>query len=233
MFTWICPKCGKEVPPAYSDCPNCAPERPADAPVAGEPANQVPAPNVTAALERPAAPPQPAAVPVAEPSVAPPPVAAQRRGGVSVPGWLLSLLIAAVLIIVGLTVVLLTRSSSNAPAPAPQAAALEKPAPAAISDSNPTFRYVELTGLRLTEDAKHKAFVQVVVVNHSAGDLGTVAATVNLKAVAKQAEEAVGTFSFKTTLGPYESKEIKAPFDTKLRVYELPDWQFLRVEIAK
>jgi len=23
MFTWICPKCGREVPPAYSDCPNC------------------------------------------------------------------------------------------------------------------------------------------------------------------------------------------------------------------
>ncbi len=24
MFTWICPKCGREVPPAYNDCPNCA-----------------------------------------------------------------------------------------------------------------------------------------------------------------------------------------------------------------
>lgn len=24
MFTWICPQCGKEVPPAYTDCPNCA-----------------------------------------------------------------------------------------------------------------------------------------------------------------------------------------------------------------
>jgi hypothetical protein len=145
----------------------------------------------------------------------------------------MSVLIAAVLIIVGLTVILLTRSPGNGSAPAPAAAALEKPAPAAISDANPTFRYVELTGLRLTEDEKHKAFVQVVVVNHSAGDLGAVAATVNLKAVAKQTEEAVGTFAFKTTLGPYESKEIKAPLATKLRVYELPDWQFLRVELAK
>ena len=24
MFTWICPKCGTEVPPSYNDCPNCA-----------------------------------------------------------------------------------------------------------------------------------------------------------------------------------------------------------------
>src|SRR5690348_15430553 len=23
MFTWICPKCGREVPPAYTECPNC------------------------------------------------------------------------------------------------------------------------------------------------------------------------------------------------------------------
>ena len=24
MFTWICPQCGREVPPAYADCPDCA-----------------------------------------------------------------------------------------------------------------------------------------------------------------------------------------------------------------
>jgi hypothetical protein len=24
MFTWICPQCGREVPPAYNECPNCA-----------------------------------------------------------------------------------------------------------------------------------------------------------------------------------------------------------------
>src|ERR1051326_2885448 len=24
MFTWICPKCGREVPPAYNECPDCA-----------------------------------------------------------------------------------------------------------------------------------------------------------------------------------------------------------------
>ncbi|MBC8166095.1 MAG: hypothetical protein H7Y20_09515 [Bryobacteraceae bacterium] len=28
MFTWICPKCGGEVPPAYNDCPRCAPQKP-------------------------------------------------------------------------------------------------------------------------------------------------------------------------------------------------------------
>jgi hypothetical protein len=24
MFTWICPQCGREVPPAYNECPDCA-----------------------------------------------------------------------------------------------------------------------------------------------------------------------------------------------------------------
>ena len=26
MFTWICPQCGREVPPAYNDCPDCSNE---------------------------------------------------------------------------------------------------------------------------------------------------------------------------------------------------------------
>jgi hypothetical protein len=56
---------------------------------------------------------------------------------------------------------------------------------------------------------------------------------VNLKAVARQSQELVGTFAFKISLGPYESKEIKAPLSTRLRVYELPDWQFLRAEATK
>ncbi len=24
MFTWICPQCGREVPPSYTECPDCA-----------------------------------------------------------------------------------------------------------------------------------------------------------------------------------------------------------------
>ena len=28
-------------------------------------------------------------------------------------------------------------------------------------------------------------------------------------------------------LGPHESKDMESPLETKLRAYELPDWQFL------
>ena len=47
MFTWICPQCGKEVPPAYTDCPNCAEK-------AAQAAQQVQTPAVPAAQPEPA-----------------------------------------------------------------------------------------------------------------------------------------------------------------------------------
>jgi hypothetical protein len=48
----------------------------------------------------------------------------------------------------------------------------------------------------------------------------------------KSDEEAVGTFSFKVpSLGAYESRELSGVLNTKLRVYELPDWQNLVAEI--
>lgn len=55
MFTWICPKCGTEVPPAHSECPNCAIQQQS---AAGVPVS--------------APPPIPAAPPPALPPQAPP-----------------------------------------------------------------------------------------------------------------------------------------------------------------
>lgn len=207
MFAWICPKCGQEVPPAYAECPNCAAgARPAEAP-AGAPA------------------PTPAAGP---PAGAPPP---QRSSSVSAPWWFLALTIAGTFLAVGMLVMLLQQRRTAAPPPQPSpSVALETPGPATAAASG-ELRDVELTGLRLTEDAQRKAFVRFVVVNHSGLGLGRLAATVHLKAVARQAQEPVGTFSFETTLGPYEAKDLQVPLETKLRVYELPDWQFLRAEL--
>jgi hypothetical protein len=77
MFTWICPRCGREVPPSYTECPDCGKaEQASAAGTAG------PAPPTT--YGQPAAvskPPAPAPVPsqpsyldlLQEPSPAPPP----------------------------------------------------------------------------------------------------------------------------------------------------------------
>ena len=94
-------------------------------------------------------------------------------------------------------------------------------------------KYVEVVGLRLIEEPNKKPQVRFVVVNHSGAEIADLAGNVNLWArTAKSEEEAVGTFSFKiASLGPYETKEMSGLLSTKLRVYELPDWQNLVPEV--
>ena len=116
------------------------------------------------------------------------------------------------------------QESASAPAPTAGGAAAKK---------NSTLqKYVEVTGLRLTEDSG-KAVAHYLVVNHSGADIADLSANVNLWArTAKSDEEAVGTFTFKiASLGAYESKDLTAPVNTKLKVYELPDWQNLTAEV--
>jgi hypothetical protein len=142
----------------------------------------------------------------------------------------MALTVAGTFLAVGMLIMLLQQRRTPAPPQPSPSVVLETPGPATAAASG-ELRDIELTGLRLTEDAQQKAFVQFVVVNHSGIGLGRVAARVHLKAVARQAQEPVGMFSFETTLGPYEAKDLKVPLETKLRVYELPDWQSLRAEL--
>jgi hypothetical protein len=148
--------------------------------------------------------------------------------------WLVSLNIAALFILVGVTFLVLHSRKRAEPAPRPDAALENLPTqPSAAADASPVLKNLELTGFRLTEDSKQAVILQCVVINHSGADLGDVRATASLNAItARQALEPVGTFTFRTTLGPYESKDLKVPVTTKMRAYELPDWQFLRAEIT-
>ena len=106
------------------------------------------------------------------------------------------------------------------------------PTPAAAKKNSTLQKYVEVTGLRLTESSG-KAVAHFVVVNHSGAEIADLSANVNLWArTAKSDEEAVGTFTFKiASLGAYESKDLTMPVNTKLKVYELPDWQNLTAEL--
>ena len=209
MFTWICPKCGAEVPPSYSECPQCAGQGAAPPPLEEATARSAPPPAAPAPAPQPARP--------------------------GLPGWALALLFAlAFAVVLGGSYFAYQKLRSPA-APRPAAPALEPPSlpsPEAVQ-AHPMVRHLEITGLRLTEDLKQKAFVQFVVVNHSTAEIGDLAANVSLKAIsAKSEQKPVGTFSFKIPLlAASESKDLKVPLDTKLRVYELPDWQFLRVDL--
>ena len=75
--------------------------------------------------------------------------------------------------------------------------------------------------------------MRFLVVNHSSAEIADLAGAVTVWArTQKSEEERVGTFSFKLpSLGPNESRDMTAVLDTKLKVYELPDWQNLTSEV--
>jgi len=113
---------------------------------------------------------------------------------------------------------------------------MEKPPAAsttADSKGSPLRKQIEVVGLRLTQNNAKKTEVRFVVVNHSGAEIQDLAVSANLQArTSKRDEESVGTFTFKVpSLGPYESKEMSAVVNTKLKVYELPDWQNLDLRL--
>lgn len=234
MFTWICPQCGREVPPAYNECPNCVPQQAGQAapPQQAAPPPAAPPPTVSQAVYT-APPPAPAFQQAPPASWMPP---QQQPRGITVPPWLLSIGFAVLFLAVGAGAYFGIRyfsGSSEASTSTPAATESAPASAASKAKANTLQKYVEVVGMRLTEDAKKKPEVHFVVVNHSGAEIADLAANVNLWArTQKSDEEAVGTFSFKLpSIGAYESKELSSALNTKLRVYELPDWQNLVAEI--
>jgi hypothetical protein len=211
MFSWICPKCGAEVPPSYSECPNCSAQ--------GEtPAAPAAAPVPT---------PQPQYPQYAQPT---PASEAAGSGALHMAPWLVTVLVAAGLVAVGGLVYYLTRSTPET-APGGQAEKAGAAVPAA-GKRHPLAKYIEVTGIRITEDASQKAQVQFLVVNHSAADIADLGGAISLRPAGSKPEQAaLASFSFKVpSIGPYESKEVKTTVHSNLRAYELPDWQFLQAQ---
>ena len=108
----------------------------------------------------------------------------------------------------------------------------EPPGAATPVGKHPLTKYVELVGFRLTESAAGKLSIKFAVVNHSEADIGDLAVKVKLTTTAaKPGDEPVAQFEAKVpSLGPQEIQDVSASATTKLRIYELPDWQFLKAE---
>jgi hypothetical protein len=102
----------------------------------------------------------------------------------------------------------------------------------ATNTSNPIAKYVELVGFRVRERSPGHLVVQFGVVNHSEADVGDVKMTVNLSTTAaKPGDPPLISFPAQVSrLGPSELKDVTTEVPTKLRVYELPDWQFLKAD---
>jgi len=108
-----------------------------------------------------------------------------------------------------------------------------KPAATAAAHAegkNPYAKYIEVVGIRVLEKSAGHLEVRFAVVNHSEADLGDVKMNVNLRTTAANpGEPPLVSFEAKIpSLGASELKTVTIDVPTKLRVYELPDWQFVK-----
>ncbi len=119
---------------------------------------------------------------------------------------------------------------SSSPSAKPAPATRFQPSARVSPSSNPVAKYIEITGFRITEKGPGKLLVRFAVVNHSDADIGNLVMTVNLRATtSKPGDAPLASFNARVEgLGPEDLKEVSAEVPTKLRVYELPDWQFIQ-----
>ena len=101
-----------------------------------------------------------------------------------------------------------------------------------ISGKHPLAKYLEIGGFRISEGGAGKLTVKFAVINHSDADLTALTMMVKLTTTAAKPEDPpIAEFEAKVPpLGPQEVKDAVGTATTKLRVYELPDWQFLKAE---
>jgi len=101
----------------------------------------------------------------------------------------------------------------------------------AAKSSNPAGKYIELVGFRVNEESPGRLEIQFGAVNHSEADVGELKLLVNLStSAAKPGDPPLISFPAKVSLGPSDMKNVKVLVPSKLRVYELPDWQFLTAD---
>lgn len=132
----------------------------------------------------------------------------------------------------------LSISLASCSSSAPEAKQVKQPNPygpgpaVPISNKNPLAKYMELAGFRLSEEAAGKLNVKFTVINHSDADLGDLVVKVRLVTTASKPEDPpITEFEAKVpSLGPQATEDVSARATTKLRLYELPDWQFLRAD---
>ena len=126
-------------------------------------------------------------------------------------------------------------ASCSTPTPAvksTQAPVSAPPGAATTSSKNPVAKYLELAGFRVTESGKGKLGIKFITVNHSEADLGDLKLHIRLvTSAAKPDDPPVTEFDVSIpALGPNEVRDVSATATTTLRLYELPDWQFLRAD---
>ena len=92
--------------------------------------------------------------------------------------------------------------------------------PTADNAKHPLAKHIEVAGFRMSEKPGGKLTVKMVVINHSQAEINDLTLEVTTPGCTLPVK--VGAMS------PEESKDVSADCSTTMRVYELPDWQFIR-----
>jgi hypothetical protein len=109
---------------------------------------------------------------------------------------------------------------------------VESPAAKPGTRTHPLQKYIEVSGVRFVENGKKQPEVRFLVTNHSPAEIDGLTANVTLWGrTQKSEEEAAGTFDFKADLKPWESKDLSTKLTSKLKIYELPDWQNVSTDV--
>jgi hypothetical protein len=151
----------------------------------------------------------------------------------NLPIWLMTILFAFAIggLVLGIVWLASSNSGSAGSGPTPTAT-VESPAAKAGTKASSIQKYIEVTGVRFVQDAKKKTQVKFVVINHSEAEINSLAGNVTIWGRTRKSEEdAQGTFSFNTSLAPFESKELTVPLNSKLKIYELGDWQNITTDV--
>lgn len=144
------------------------------------------------------------------------------------PTWAMAVLFAVAFVGVGLGIYTLSTRNHAANREVAAATNVDNPAAKPGAKVNALQKYIEISGLRFSEDKDNKKVIDVsfVVVNHSDVDVDRLTGNVTVWGRTRTSEEdAVGTFAFLTSIPAGASKELVLPFNTKLKFIELPDWQ--------
>ncbi len=151
----------------------------------------------------------------------------------SVPGWVISFLVMAGLLAVGVAIVFYLLPASHTTADAKSPAPEPVTAPPAVEASHPLAQTIEVTGFRFVMDANKKSEIHYLVVNHSGAELSDMTVFVTVRtAGAKAGQPPLCRFSFRSTgLAPFESKEMTSSIEKLPRPVALPDWHDLRAEV--
>jgi hypothetical protein len=150
--------------------------------------------------------------------------------------WLVSLLVATVVILGAVSLVqYLTQDRDTSAASAPPPAQITKAAPAPqmrVVEEHPAARSVEVAGVRVVTGPNKKPQLQYVVINHSSSEL----TGLNIRIAVRSVEALAGPPLFSVSsvvasLGPNQSKEIRTDLDSSVQPSAIPDWQSLRPEV--